>query len=201
MKHGCFQGKSRPLSSLGILSPMRLTTPVLALAAAAMLAACGSVAAPKSDPRGDAAFVARLKVLCTKTPALVPIDASASLAAISSAANANNATVTNFVYGPPVAGPHGKTERRGGLSVLTPKISSASPLVPPVAGAAEMLVDMSKWYGLIVKAATTDGTRVMTPAAKSKEIKALRNMADTTVRRETRARSDLAKIGVTSCPT
>jgi hypothetical protein len=180
---------------------MRLATLLLAVATAALLAACGSVPAPKPDPKGDAAFVARLKVLCSKTPALAPIDPSASLAAIISAATDNNATVTNFVYGPPVPRHNGQIERHGGLSVLTPKISSTSPLVPPVAGVAEMLVDMSKWYGLIVKAATTDGTRVMTPAAKSKEIKALRNMADTTVRRETRARSDLAKIGVTSCPT
>jgi hypothetical protein len=169
---------------------MRFTIPVVALIAAVLLAACGgSVAAPKPDPAGDAAFVTALKLLCAKTPSLVPIDPSASMAAITSAANANNTTVLNFVYGPPFRGPHGRIERNGGLAALTPTISSTSPLVLPVTDAAEMLIDMSKWYGMIVKPAKIDDHQ-----SNFRTIWAL------TVTRGSQARGDFAKIGISGCP-
>jgi hypothetical protein len=156
---------------------MRFATPVVALIAAALLAGCGSVAAPKPNPAGDAAFVTALKLLCSKTPALAPIDASASMATITSAADANNTTVTNFYDG------------KGGLLTLTPSISSASPLALPVTDAAEMLVDVSKWYVNIVN------------AAKLGETGKLSSDAEIAVTRGNQARSDLAKIGVTNCLT
>lgn len=200
-------GRSRPDSSLGILSAMRFATPVVALIAALLLAACGSVSVPKPNPAGDAAFVSQLRQLCSKTPALLPISASASMAALSSAATANNTTVTNFEIGTPVPPAPGQSadapvQRKGGLVSLTPTISSASPLVLRVTDLAQMLVDASKWYTMIATPPTPAELKQLSrspggvTAALTKQ--ALVH-AGTANARMNRARSDLAKIGVTSC--
>jgi hypothetical protein len=166
---------------------MRLATLVVAVIAAALIAGCDDVAAPKPDPAGDPAFVSALKVLCAKTPALVPVEPTASAAAITDTANADSATLVNFVYGPPFRGPNGRIERHGGLSVLTPRISNASPLALPITDAAQMLVDMSKWYTLIVRPADIGNTHKVASGVL------------TATARWSQARRDLAKIGVNDC--
>ena len=167
---------------------MRFATPFVALIAAALLTGCNAVSAPKPDPAGDAGFVAALKLLCSKTPAVVPINPSASKVAITNAANAGNATVLALVYGTPVRAPDGRTVRHGGIASLTPMIANSSPLVPSVTHAASMLLDMSKWYTLIVKPPK---------AGRSGNVSVT---AGIIVARENEARSDLAKIGITGCP-
>lgn len=151
---------------------MRFATPVLALVAAALIAACGSVAAPKLDPAGDAAFLTQLRQLCSKTPALSQIAASANMATITTAATADNTTVTDF---------------DAGLGKLTPTISSTSPLASTVTDLAFMLLDTSKWYVNILN------------AVKSGDKSALSWMPQLAATRATQARSDLTKIGITSC--
>jgi hypothetical protein len=151
---------------------MRLAMPIAALIAAATLAACGSVAAPKPDPAGDAAFVTTLKQLCAKAPPLAQISTTASMAALTSAANANNTTANNLDTG---------------LVKLTRSLSGTSPLAPAITDLAFMLVDMSARYQSIVSAAKTDDTGLLdlwVPLA---------------IMRANQARSDLAKIGVSGC--
>ena len=167
---------------------MRLVTPVVALIAALVPAACGSVTtAPKPDTAGDTAFVAALKQLCSKTPPLDPIDVSAGAAAITNAANTDNTTVFNFLYGAIVRGPQGKMERRGGIASLTPTISSTSPFAVAITDAGEMLLDMGKWYTQMVQPESINDPKEIT------------EMAEIAAAREDQARSDLAKIGVTGC--
>jgi hypothetical protein len=166
---------------------MRFATPVVALIAAALLAGCGSVAAPKPDPAGDAAFVTALQQLCSKTAPLAQINASASVATLTSAADADNTTVTNL---------------EAGLQKLTPSLSSASPLAPAITNLAQMLVDTSKWYKLIVtpsqsgKLKESSGSPAGSAAARTNQVRS--DSATATARTE-QARADLAKIGVTSC--
>jgi len=167
---------------------MRFATPAVAAVAAVLLAGCNAVSVPKIDPAGDAAFVTALKQLCSKTPAVVPIDPSASKVAITNAANADNATVLNLLYGPPVRAAHGRTKRHGGIAALTRTVSNSSPLAIPVTNAASMLLDMSKWYTLIVKPPKTG-----TPGNVSVT-------SGIVAARENQARSDLSEIGVTGCP-
>jgi hypothetical protein len=206
--HRRLSSRSRPGSTLGILSSMRFATPVVAVIAAVLIAACGgSVAAPKPDPAGDTAFVTAVTLLCTKTPPLAQIDASASLATLTTAANANDATLTNFEIGTPVPPSPGQSayapvRRRGGLGSLTPKIYSASPLAVPVTDLAQMVVDASKWYKMIATPPTPAKLNQLSrspggvTAALTKQA-----LADgvTASARITRARADLAKIGVASC--
>jgi hypothetical protein len=156
---------------------MRFATSVVALLAVALLvvallATRSTVTAPKPDHAGDAAFVTQLKQLCSKLPALVPIDASAGMAAITAAANSDNTTANDL---------------DAGLAKLTRTISSASPLAPPATDLAQMLVDMSKWYVLTVT------------AAKAHDTSSLSWMPQLAVARATQARGDLAKIGVSGC--
>jgi len=151
---------------------MRFAIPVAALLAAVLLAACGNVAAPKPDPSGDAAFVTSLTKICSKTPPLVPIDANASMAAISTAAEANEATVNGF-----------DTE----LLRLTPTLSSTTPLAPAITDLAQMVLDVIRRYNSI------------TVAAAKNETKLLHAWLPLAITRGNQARSDLAKIGVSSC--
>ena len=150
---------------------MRFAIPVAALLAATLFAACGSVAAPKPDPAGDAAFVSALSRLCSKTPPLVPIDATASVAAITSRAEANRKTVDDLNIG---------------LLGLTPSLSSATPLAPTITDLAQMLLDVMWRYKSIITAAKKDS-------------ESLRSLLPLAVTRANQARSDLAKIGVTNC--
>jgi hypothetical protein len=167
---------------------MRFVTLAAALIVAVAIAACGGQAViPKADSAHDAAFVAGLRVLCSKTPAVVPIDPSASAATITNTANADNATVIDFLYGPLFRGRHGRLERHGGLSVLTPTISDSSPLALPVTAMAAMALDMSKWYTLIVEPSNVDTATT------------IRGMVQTVVARQSQALTDLAKIGITGC--
>lgn len=186
---------------------MRFAAPFIAVITAALLSGCGgSVATPTPNPSADAALISALKRLCEKTPPLVPIDPSATRDAVTSAANDDNGTLLTWVYGPPSPGPHGRIRRHGGLAVLTPEISSASPLVQPVTDAAEMALDMSKWYREIVGLPNIEDTKprgsmskLAAARAEKAEINQITAMSAIVVEREHRAWSDLAKIGVTGC--
>jgi hypothetical protein len=151
---------------------MRFVTPFAALLAALVLAACGGVAAPKPDPAGDAAFVTSLTQLCSKTPALVPLNATASVAAITSAAKTNWTTVNGL---------------NAGLLRLTPSLSNATPLAPAITDLAQMLLDMMRRYKSITRAAARNDTTLV------------RSWVPLAIARGNQARSDLAKIGVASC--
>jgi hypothetical protein len=156
---------------------MRFARPAVSLTAAlllatALVAGCGSVAAPKPDPKGDAAFVRALTKLCSKAPPLAPIDTSSATAAITAAADADGTTVDNL---------------GAGLAKLTPSLSSASPLAPTIINLALMLADTGKWY------------ENLTNYAKLGKTSALDGAAQLAVMRATQARADLTKLGVTSC--
>jgi hypothetical protein len=150
--------------------PVSLTAALLL--AAALVAGCGSVAAPKPDPKGDAAFVSALTRLCSKAPPLAQIDTSSAVAAITAAADADDTTVNNL---------------DAGLAKLTPSLSSASPLAPTIINLALMLADTGKWYVNLANSAKLGKTSALGVAAQL------------AVMRATQARADLAKLGVASC--
>jgi hypothetical protein len=154
------------------LSLNRNSLAALAVLAVLLLAGCGNFVPQKPNPAGDSAFVAKLKQLCSKTPALTQIDPSASMAAITTATNADSATVANF---------------EGGILNLTPSLSSTSPLAARITDLAEMLTDMTFRYRQILAAAKIDDTKLLSW------------MPAVAVARENQARSDLAKLGATSC--
>jgi hypothetical protein len=162
-----------PRSSLGILSAMRFATPVVMLISAVLLAGCDNVAAPKPDTAGDAAFVTKMKQLCSAAPALTTITADGGAGAIITAAEANYTIVNNL---------------DAGLVQLTPSLSSSSPLAVPITDLALMLDDMQIRY-----------VKIEVAAKKKEPAEELSLMAKLALTRATQARSDLAQIGVSSC--
>jgi hypothetical protein len=154
------------------LSLNRSSLAAVAVLAAVLLAGCGNFVPQKPDPAGDSAFVAHLKQLCSKTSALTRIDPSASMAAITAATNVDETMVASL---------------EAGIQNLTPSLSSTSPLAATITHLAEMLTDMTFRYKQILAAAKIDDTKLLSW------------MPGLAATRENQARSDLAKLGATSC--
>jgi hypothetical protein len=148
----------------------KLSLPLLLVAA--ILAGCGSVAAPAPNRSGDAAFVSKVQKLCSSAPALTPIDITAAPATISSVALADE----NAVWGV-----------QAGIINLTPSLSHATPLAPAITDAAQMLTDAANRYKFIVYLISKD------------KADAVRGQPGTALRRLAQARRDLRAIGISSC--
>ncbi|MGH2843557.1 MAG: hypothetical protein ACRDKL_08230 [Solirubrobacteraceae bacterium] len=151
---------------------MRPTRLLLLLASAGLIAGCGSVAAPRPDSSGDAAFVSQLQSLCAHARELRPLGGSLPAGTSIANARANKASVLGV---------------EDGVLKLAPSLSMSSPLAPAITDMEAMLLDASMRYETVAKAAGTNHPRQLNHAA------------GLAAARITRAHSDMVKLGVNGC--
>lgn len=145
---------------------------LLVIALTLLLGGCASIAAPKPNRSGDAAFVAKLRALCASAPVLKPVGTALSAGVNHANAQADYNAVLDV---------------QAGALKLTPSLSAASPLAPRIADMDAMLLDASMRYKSAVIAAG-DGNA-----------KRLAWAVGLTAARVSRAQHDLAQIGVGKC--